>query len=274
MAGTTIVVLEGDETGQELLEEALRVLAPDVIGARGRAAALRPLARSRGARPRTPSCTRRRAAVREAGLGLKGATVTPEGAETSARRTGSSAPSGVTVAAFRPSPASRTAAAASCTIAFFVARRDASERSKRGRSRSSADHVGREHPQRLVEQLLPGLVALEDDDRLPCHRRPPWIRTARPRLHRKLYGPERRMEAARLARRFRYEDARGRPITDEAALERIAVAGDPARPGGTSGSRRAPARSCRRPASTRPDGASTSTTRNSARARSRRSSTS
>ena len=26
MAGTTIVVLEGDETGQELLEEALRVL--------------------------------------------------------------------------------------------------------------------------------------------------------------------------------------------------------------------------------------------------------
>ena len=28
----TIVVLEGDETGQELLEEALRVLQPDVIG--------------------------------------------------------------------------------------------------------------------------------------------------------------------------------------------------------------------------------------------------
>ena len=28
----TIVVLEGDETGQELLEEALRVLVPDVIG--------------------------------------------------------------------------------------------------------------------------------------------------------------------------------------------------------------------------------------------------
>jgi len=29
----TIVVLEGDETGQELLEEGLRVLEPDVIGA-------------------------------------------------------------------------------------------------------------------------------------------------------------------------------------------------------------------------------------------------
>jgi hypothetical protein len=28
----TIVILEGDETGQELLEESLRVLAPDVIG--------------------------------------------------------------------------------------------------------------------------------------------------------------------------------------------------------------------------------------------------
>ena len=28
----TIVVLEGDETGQELLEEGLRPLQPDVIG--------------------------------------------------------------------------------------------------------------------------------------------------------------------------------------------------------------------------------------------------
>ena len=33
MERSTIVVLEGDETGQELLEEALRVLSPDVIGA-------------------------------------------------------------------------------------------------------------------------------------------------------------------------------------------------------------------------------------------------
>ena len=32
VAATTIVVLEGDETGQELLEEALRVLAADVTG--------------------------------------------------------------------------------------------------------------------------------------------------------------------------------------------------------------------------------------------------
>jgi isocitrate dehydrogenase (NAD+) len=32
MAETTIAVLEGDETGQELLEEAVRVLAPEVVG--------------------------------------------------------------------------------------------------------------------------------------------------------------------------------------------------------------------------------------------------
>ena len=31
------------------------------------------------------------------------------------------------------------------------------------------DHVGREHPQRLLEQLLARLVALEDDDRLQLH---------------------------------------------------------------------------------------------------------
>ena len=32
MERRAIVVLEGDQTGQELLEEALRVLSPDVIG--------------------------------------------------------------------------------------------------------------------------------------------------------------------------------------------------------------------------------------------------
>ena len=32
MDSRTIVVLEGDQTGQELLEEGLRVLQPDVIG--------------------------------------------------------------------------------------------------------------------------------------------------------------------------------------------------------------------------------------------------
>src|SRR6201985_2470716 len=73
----TIVVLEGDETGQELLEESLRVLAPDVIGVELDF-------------PRFDlSLERRRetdngivhdaaGAIREHGLGLKAATVTPE----------------------------------------------------------------------------------------------------------------------------------------------------------------------------------------------------
>jgi isocitrate/isopropylmalate dehydrogenase len=73
----TIVVLEGDQTGQELLEESLRVLAPDVIGVEV-------------ALPRFDlSLERRRAtdngvvyeaarAIRQHGLGLKAATVTPE----------------------------------------------------------------------------------------------------------------------------------------------------------------------------------------------------
>jgi isocitrate dehydrogenase (NAD+) len=75
---TAIAVLEGDETGQELLEESLRVLAPDVIGV------------DVGLPRFDLSLTSRRAtdngivheaaaAIREHGLGLKAATVTPEG---------------------------------------------------------------------------------------------------------------------------------------------------------------------------------------------------
>jgi isocitrate/isopropylmalate dehydrogenase len=78
MSERTIVVLDGDDTGQELLDEALRVLAPDVIGLELEL-------------PRYDlSLERRRAtgnrvvheaaaAIRERGLGLKAATVTPEG---------------------------------------------------------------------------------------------------------------------------------------------------------------------------------------------------
>src|SRR5436190_16513371 len=73
----TIVVLEGDETGQELLEESLRVLAPDVTRV------------ETGLHRFDLSLARRRAtdngvvheaarALREAGLGLKAATITPE----------------------------------------------------------------------------------------------------------------------------------------------------------------------------------------------------
>src|SRR6266567_934183 len=74
----TIVVLEGDQTGQELLEEGLRVLAPNVIGVElefprfdlsldNRRATLNRVVYEAAA------------AIREHGLGLKGATVTPEG---------------------------------------------------------------------------------------------------------------------------------------------------------------------------------------------------
>jgi isocitrate dehydrogenase (NAD+) len=75
---TTIAVLEGDETGQELLEEALRVLAQDVIGLE---LDLPRFDLSLENRRRTANAVVHEAAavVRAAGLGLKAATVTPEG---------------------------------------------------------------------------------------------------------------------------------------------------------------------------------------------------
>jgi isocitrate dehydrogenase (NAD+) len=78
VANQTIVVLDGDETGQELLEEALRVLAPEVTGLdldfprfdlslENRRATLNGVVHEAAA------------AIRESGLGLKAATITPEG---------------------------------------------------------------------------------------------------------------------------------------------------------------------------------------------------
>ncbi|MEO6991912.1 MAG: isocitrate/isopropylmalate family dehydrogenase [Candidatus Baltobacteraceae bacterium] len=77
MPTPTIVVLEGDQTGQELLNEALRILDPAVLGL--------PLAFERY----DLSLERRRetanavvfeaaAAIKRTGLGLKAATITPE----------------------------------------------------------------------------------------------------------------------------------------------------------------------------------------------------
>ena len=79
MEPKTIVVLEGDETGQELLEEALRVIAPDVIGVEFD---LPRFDLSLAGRRATKNAVvhEAAAAVREAGLGLKAATITPEGA--------------------------------------------------------------------------------------------------------------------------------------------------------------------------------------------------
>src|ERR671934_2348241 len=80
MHATTIVVLEGDETGQELLEEALRVLAPDVTGLELRFPRFDLSLASRRA-TQNEIVYEAAAAVREGGLGLKAATITPEGAE-------------------------------------------------------------------------------------------------------------------------------------------------------------------------------------------------
>jgi isocitrate dehydrogenase (NAD+) len=73
-----IVVLEGDETGQELLEESLRVMEPDVLGM--------PVELQRfdlGLEHRRAThngvVEEAAAAMRECGLGIKAAAVTPEG---------------------------------------------------------------------------------------------------------------------------------------------------------------------------------------------------
>ena len=74
----SITVLEGDETGQELLEQALRVLDPDVVGLD---LELRHYDLSLDHRRETDNGVvhEAAAAMREGGFGLKAATVTPEG---------------------------------------------------------------------------------------------------------------------------------------------------------------------------------------------------
>src|SRR5436190_4822930 len=79
MAPIRIVALEGDETGQELLEQALRVLDPDVLALEVELWRLDLGLRNRRA-TRNAVCGEAAAAMRETGLGLKAATITPEGA--------------------------------------------------------------------------------------------------------------------------------------------------------------------------------------------------
>jgi isocitrate/isopropylmalate dehydrogenase len=80
MAYACIAVLEGDETGQELLDEALRVLAPDVIGLELELERFDLSLESRRATG-NKVVYEAAAAIRDSGLGLKAATVTPEGAD-------------------------------------------------------------------------------------------------------------------------------------------------------------------------------------------------
>ena len=79
LSTTTVIVLEGDETGQELLEQALRTLTPEVIGLE---LEFRRFDLSLASRRATQNAVVHdaAAAVRESGLGLKAATITPEAA--------------------------------------------------------------------------------------------------------------------------------------------------------------------------------------------------
>ena len=80
MAAVRIVALEGDQTGQELLEQALRVLDSDVLDIE---IGLERFDLSLENRRRTGNsvCEDAAEAMRRTGLGLKAATITPEGAD-------------------------------------------------------------------------------------------------------------------------------------------------------------------------------------------------
>jgi isocitrate dehydrogenase (NAD+) len=77
MESRTIVVLEGDQTGQELLEASLRVLAADVLGFEIALPRFDLGLENRRA-TRNEVVHEAARAIREHGLGLKAATVTPE----------------------------------------------------------------------------------------------------------------------------------------------------------------------------------------------------
>lgn len=74
---TTIVVLEGDQTGQELLEEALRVLDPSVTKVDLEFQRF-DLSLERRRETKNGVVHEAAAAMKQAGLGLKAATITPE----------------------------------------------------------------------------------------------------------------------------------------------------------------------------------------------------
>src|SRR5215217_5949411 len=78
MAPLKIIVLEGDETGQELLEQSVRVLDPTLLGLE---LELEHYDLSLENRRETENEIVHEAAraMREAGFGLKAATITPEG---------------------------------------------------------------------------------------------------------------------------------------------------------------------------------------------------
>jgi isocitrate dehydrogenase (NAD+) len=80
MAALEIVALEGDQTGQELLEQALRVLDPEVLGT-GIELIRFDLSLENRRRTGNAVCEEAAVKMRRTGLGLKAATITPEGAD-------------------------------------------------------------------------------------------------------------------------------------------------------------------------------------------------
>src|SRR6266540_858553 len=73
-----IIVLEGDETGQELLEQSLRVLDPSILQV-DLALERHDLSLENRRATRNGCVTEAARAMRDAGFGLKAATITPEG---------------------------------------------------------------------------------------------------------------------------------------------------------------------------------------------------
>jgi isocitrate/isopropylmalate dehydrogenase len=80
VADLRIIVLEGDETGQELLEQALRVLDPNVTQVEVELESY-DLSLENRRRTKNEVVSAAAAAIREAGLSIKAATITPEGAD-------------------------------------------------------------------------------------------------------------------------------------------------------------------------------------------------
>src|SRR3954452_1814847 len=80
MAALEIVALEGDQTGQELLGQALRVLDPGVLGLEIELIRF-DLSLENRHPTRNAVCEEAAVKMRRTGLGLKAATITPEGAD-------------------------------------------------------------------------------------------------------------------------------------------------------------------------------------------------
>jgi len=76
MPAHTIAVLHGDQTGEELLREALRLLEPDVLGVKVETRDF-DLSLEERRRTRNQCVLDAASALRELGFGIKAATITP-----------------------------------------------------------------------------------------------------------------------------------------------------------------------------------------------------